>query len=187
MRSPAIRRALALVVLAAVVAITAACSGGDDGASDDSTTTTATEAEGTAPTTTAVPLERGEQLYVYIPEPGDCWEPRRTDESSEGGAGQQIILQLPCDLPHANETFGVVEVPDDSFPGDGALRELGQQECPQHFEAYVGTPYELSIYEMGVWAPSQVDWNQTYSHFLACYLYLPDGTKPTEPLRGTAR
>ena len=176
-----------LLLAALLLPALAACSGGDEGDTAASTTTTVAAPDGTATTTTAVPLELGEQLYVYIPEPGDCWEPRRTDEDAEGGAGQQIILQLPCDLAHANETFGVVEVPDERFPGDGALRELGREECPQYFEDYVGTPYELSVYELGIWAPSQVDWNQTYTHYLACYLYLPDGTKPTESLRGTSR
>ena len=67
------------------------------------------------------------------------------------------------------------------------MQELGKEECPQHFEGFVGTVYELSELEIGVWAPSQVDWNQTYTHSLACYVYLPDGEKLTGSVRGTGR
>ncbi|MCB1248982.1 MAG: hypothetical protein KDB36_06225 [Acidimicrobiales bacterium] len=180
------RRASALVVAIGALAMASACSSGDT-ASPPSTTATTAAPDGTAPPTTDVPLDAGEQIYVYLPEPGDCWERRRTDENAAGGAGQPIILALSCDLPHDHETFGVVDVPDDSFPGDGRLQELGKEECPQHFEGFVGTVYELSELEIGVWAPSQVDWNQTYTHSLACYVYLPDGEKLTGSVRGTGR
>lgn len=188
MRRPARRPGRALLVGAAgavLAALSVGCAGDSTTGDGTSTTTGASAPEGTAPATTAVPLEEGEQIYVYLPEPGDCWEERRTDENAAGGAGQRIILRLPCDKPHERETFGVVEIPDEDFPGDGALQDLGKQECPQFFEAYVGTVYELSVLEIGVWAPSQVDWNQTYSHSLACYLYLPDDAKSEQTYRDT--
>ncbi|MCX7620880.1 MAG: septum formation family protein [Acidimicrobiales bacterium] len=179
------RPALLMAVLGAVMLALAglACSRGDSHTSE-TTSTTATSIMATTTPTTEVPIDEGEKVYVYAPQPGDCWEKRRIGEEGKS-AGQEIILKLHCDKPHANETFAVIEYTERNYPGDQALRTFAKQRCPEHFESYVGRPYETSELEMGYHVPSQSAWNQTYRHFVACYIYRQDGTKLVGSVRGS--
>jgi hypothetical protein len=173
----------AVIALAAAVAPSGAC-GSNGSQSADTTTSTSAPVILDTTSTTAVPIEEGEKVYVYTPKPGDCWEKRRIGEEGRS-SGQEIVLKLSCDKPHANETFAVVEYTERQYPGDQALRSFGKASCPEHFEAYVGRPYETSELEMGYYVPSQSAWNQTYRHFIACYVYRTDGTKLIGSVRGT--
>lgn len=103
-RPPVGRRSLAFVV-AALLALAAACSGGDDA---PATTTTTAAVPSSTTTTVEAALEQGEQISVYVPEVGDCFD-RRTIEDVE----EPIILLLDCDLPHEAEVFHVFEVTDE--------------------------------------------------------------------------
>ncbi len=171
------------VIAALAVAAGVACSGERAPTADTTTTSTAVAADTTS--TTAVPIEEGEKLFVYTPEPGDCWEKRRIGEEGKS-SGQEVVLKLSCDKPHDNETFAVVEYTERQYPGDQALRSFGKTNCPQYFEDYIGKPYETSELEIGYHVPSQSAWNQTYRHFVACYVYRADGTKLTRSMRGAA-
>jgi hypothetical protein len=108
------RRTAALLVVATLVLVSAGCSSDDDGTA--ATTTTAPAPEATT-TTTEAPLEAGEQIFVYVPRVGDCFDRRTLD------TGEPVVLLLDCDLPHQAEVFHVFEATDDEValaPGSSA-------------------------------------------------------------------
>jgi hypothetical protein len=143
----------------------AACSATSDTVA---ATTTVTTAPPDTTTTTELPLTAGRQLSFYAPEVGDCFDRRRPDPK-----GPEVILKLDCNLPHTNEVVGVVEVPMKDFPGDEPLQSLGKSGCPKQFKAYVGMPYETSVYEMGYYAPTLANWGQGVRHTVGCYVHDP--------------
>lgn len=94
---------MALLLVASLLGVVA-CSGGDETPATTSTTSTTPPS---TPTTVAATLEQGEQISVYVPEVGDCFDRRTLEEVEE-----TIILLLDCDLPHEAEVFHVFEVTD---------------------------------------------------------------------------
>jgi hypothetical protein len=163
-----VRSISVVALLAAVAVVVPACSGRGDPVA---ATTTATTAPPETPTTTEVPLTAGKQQSFYAPAVGDCFDKRKLDPKKT----DEIVLALDCKLPHSYEVFGVVDVPGKDFPGDPALKDLGKEGCPKQFKAYVGTPYETSIYEMGYYTPTGTTWGEGIRHTVGCYLF--DGGK----------
>lgn len=167
-----------------LVALAGACS--DSGRADAPPTSTA-PAEAT--TTTDVPLEAGEQVFVYTPEPGQCFDRRQLEERPATGPQQtDIVLLLDCALPHDNEVFDVLEMPDRprEHPGETAMRDFARATCTRNFAAYVGKPYETSELEIGYYLPSSSEW-ESGARKLGCYLYDVDGEPLIGSMRGTGR
>jgi hypothetical protein len=178
--------ALRSMAAGALVAITAlSCTGDDDPTA--TTTTVATAPETT--TTTEPPVEAGTQVYVYTPEPGDCFDRRRLDAETAGPGGQtEIVLLLDCSLPHQNQVFAVVDYPNagEPFPGEEALEAFGKRECPQYFQGYVGLAYEVSELEIGFQFPTESSW-AAGSQRVGCYLFDGLGAKLMGSMQGAAR
>lgn len=98
------------MLVAALVAGATGCSGDDQGAAPGST---GTDPPDTSPPTTEAPLEAGEQLYVYVPEVGDCFDRRLLGEEQ---GGEEIVLRLDCDLPHQYEVFALRTIDPAAVP-----------------------------------------------------------------------
>lgn len=177
------RSVLALAV-GLLIAATGACSG--EGSADAPSTSTAPP----EPTTsTEVPLEAGQQVFVYTPEPGQCFDRRQLDERPATGPQQtDIVLLLDCALPHDNEVFDVLEMPDRprDRPGETTMRDFARATCTRNFAVYVGKPYETSALEVGYYLPSSSEW-ESGARRLGCYLYDVDGEPLIGSMRGSAR
>jgi len=128
------------------------------------TTVPTTVAETTA--TTEVPMALGKQLFVWTPEPGDCWDKRKPDITKP----EDVVLKLACHLPHSYEIYAVIDVPTKEFPGDPLMKAIAAKECPRQFKAYVGAPYETSKWEIDYHFPTMGEWAKTTKHLIGCYL-----------------
>jgi hypothetical protein len=174
-----------LACLIFVAASTAACSAG--GAGSSSTTVASVAVETT--TTTEPPLEAGRQVFVYTPSVGECFDRRQLEERPATGPQQtDIVLLLDCALPHDNEIFTVLELPDAGpvYPGETAMQEFARRNCADAFAAYVGRAYETSELEIGHYLPSSNEWGSG-ARRLGCYLYAVDGEKLIGSMQGSGR
>jgi hypothetical protein len=170
----------------AVVAVVVAACSGDDGAS---TTTTSPPRPPETTTTTEPPIEAGEQIFVYTPAVGDCFDRRRLDRPAEDSATRQtdIVLKLDCSLPHDNEVIGVLEQPEEGgYPGEDPLLAFARNNCVDAFEPYIGRAYEVSTLELGYYLPSQVEWDEGV-RVIGCYVYDVSGAKLVGSVAGSGR
>jgi hypothetical protein len=165
--------------------LSASCSGSVGGGADETSTTVAPETT----TTTEAPLEAGRQVFVYTPAVGQCFDRRELEERPATGPQQtDIVLLLDCGLPHQNEVFDVLEMRDagPGYPGETAMNAYARRTCPQRFEEYVGTSYEVSVLEIGYYLPSSSEWDSG-ARRLGCYLYDVNGDRLTGSMRGSMR
>lgn len=160
------------------------CSGEGD---EDAVAATTTEAPSTT-TTTEAPLEAGTQIFVYVPQVGDCFDRRKIERSASTSGQTDIVLKLDCSLPHRNEVFAVLDYPanDDVFPGEKALETFAKRECPRRFADYVGKQYELSELEIGYQMPNSTNWRRG-TQKIGCYVYDLSGNRLVGSVRGSAR
>jgi hypothetical protein len=178
------RSRLVLTAIAALCVIASACS--DDG---DPTAATTTTAAPETTTTTAPPLEAGRQVFVYTPAVGQCFDRRQLEERPTSGPQQtDIVLVLDCSLPHENEVFDVLELPDagSDYPGEPAMQAFARARCTANFAAFVGRSYETSALEVGYYLPSSNEWDSG-ARRLGCYVYDVNGEKLVGSIRGSGR
>ena len=188
--------ALATVLVATLAAACSTTSGGTPVTL--STTTTAGADAGPTTSTTAEPsASAGQELFVYAPVEGDCIDLRATgdqgpvttrsqpDENATPRSPNELILRLPCDLPHQYEVIAVVEAGLPGEPDEAALETAAKRLCPPAFAGYIGTPYESSEVEVG-WILPSGDRLALGTQEIGCLAFEPTG-KLTGSLRGTAR
>lgn len=175
--------------IAALSVVVGACSGGKEATVP--TTTTPPPVETT--TTTEVPIDGGEQIFLYEPTIGDCFDPRKLDEPSSSNDDQvDIVLKVDCALPHKYEVFDVVTYPNEAgtYPGEAALETFANQNCTKNFDSYVGQIYELSELGVSFRATPENRWD-TEPQSLACTLYQPSsepgGARLSGSMAGSAR
>jgi hypothetical protein len=70
-----------------------------------------------------------------------------------------ILPIVDCDTPHDKEVFANENLTRDQFPGTDELSNRADLICPGAFDAYVGEPYDTSIYEISWLAPSAETWD----------------------------
>lgn len=113
---------------------------------------------------------------------GDCWnDPDIGPEATEVFE----VPQVPCDEPHANEVFAVVDLPAGSsapYPGEFETYLEGFQMCLSRFDAYVGVPFGESPLDIYTLYPIATGWADG-DREVVCSLYLLDET----PLVGTEK
>ncbi|MCU0309693.1 MAG: septum formation family protein [Acidimicrobiales bacterium] len=167
----------------------AGCTGGSATVATTTTAPTTTVPPG-ATASTQLPLGEGRELFVYNPEPGQCFDLRATEtgerlalraDATRVGDGEVVVL-LDCTLPHQYEVTAVLDVPFvTGRPGDDELTTIARRLCPNSHAAYVGLPYERSELEMGWILPTPEEWDRGRT-VLACLVFDPDG-----PTTGTAQ
>lgn len=108
---------------------------------------------------------------------GDCFE--LTDPSDPGTAG---VRAVPCADEHVYEVFFVGNMPDGAFPGDTAVLTFANDNCVPAFEAYVGVPFEQSIWYASPVGPNENSWSEGDRH-VTCQLHNQTET----PVTGAAR
>jgi len=143
----------------------------------------------TAPDTDEAPLDpltiQGEIIRDYNLENGDCFN--RIEDLREG---RKVVItaRLDCGQPHVYEVFHTfdLDAPHPSiYPGDTAMRDYARRLCYEQFEAFVGEIYEKSVFEIGVFTPDRVSFEDDEARYrgVHCWLHRTDG----EPVLGTAR
>ena len=181
--------AKAWMMILPVVLLAAACTGGS------STVATTTTAPTTVPptgetVTTEVPLAEGRELFVYNPEPGQCFDLRATEggarlairaNATRVGDGEVVVL-VDCSQPHQYEVTAVQDVPFVAgWPGETELVVIAKRLCPDSHTAYVGRAYELSALEVGWILPTLEEWDRGRRQ-IACVVFDPTGplTSPAQ-------
>lgn len=141
--------------LIGVLALTTAC---NQAAQED---TTQRDADGD--------VVEGGDIGVFRLQEGDCLElPTSIDDE---GAVIEDLSAVPCDQPHSGE---VVLVDDeyfadlDAFPGEQASLEQGTQRCIEALDAYTGTDYESSNFDVLVLGPTEASWDALDDRGLVC-------------------
>ena len=110
---------------------------------------------------------------------GDCF-----DDPSSAEEQVSSLTAVPCETPHDNQVFALLDYPggsDDAYPGQQTLLDYSNDACLEPFEPFVGKAYEESHFAISVLFPSSDSWDQG-DREIVCFLY--DLT--LEPWEGTA-
>lgn len=112
--------------------------------------------------------EGEETTDVFTLRVGDCL--------NDADATEQVdtVPTTPCDEPHDSEVFASVIVPEDEYPGQGAILELADVECLAEFETFVGGPWDASPYDFSYYFPTEGSWSEGDREIL-CVIYDPEG------------
>jgi hypothetical protein len=170
------RGLLAASAIIATLGVVAGCSGDP---AKSSTTTTTTPPETT--TTTEAPLTAGKQVSFFVPAVGDCFDVRKADKAPT------IYLKLDCTLPHQNEVFATIDLTGKDFPGTPYLQQIAKQQCPASWAAYVGQPYETSVWELGYLLPDESTWGNGIHHVIGCLIQPGDTERFSGSAKGSGR
>ena len=116
------------------------------------------------------------ELSVFDLDIGDCFDdPSSFDEV-------QAVAAMSCALPHDNEVFANLTVPSGSFPGLQEMREIADEICLPHFDAYVGLAWAESILDYGWLYPTAASWRDG-DRIVTCFLFDGDLDKLTGSMR----
>ncbi len=171
-------RLLGVVLLAALLALVSACSG-DDGAADATTTTAEV-------TTTTFALPAGaEPVGLRDIEVGQCFELPRDDP----GAEDRAVWVVGCPSPHTHEVFAVLTydgetVKGGGYPGATVVQDWAEQSCYAGFEAFVGTAWTESDFDIETWWPSEESW-ASKDRKVICTVYASGGGRTTDSARAS--
>ena len=174
------RALAALVVLVVSAAVAAGCSDGGDETGDETTTTV--EA-----TTTTFALPAGaEPVGLRDLEVGQCFELPRDDP----GAEDRAVWSVDCGSPHTHEVFSVLAYEGDvpkggGYPGTTVVQDWAEQSCYAGFEAFVGTPWTESDFDIETWWPSEESWGRR-DRTVICTVYASSGGRSTGSARATS-
>ena len=132
------------------------------------------------------PLEiRGEIISEFNLAKGECFN---RVEGLQAGRKVATTARVDCADPHFAEvshTFDLDVAHPGIYPGDDAMRQFARRTCYDHFEPFVGTSYETSVYEIDVFTPNRTNFEDEVARYrgVHCWLHHVDN----EPLLGTAQ
>jgi hypothetical protein len=148
-------------------------------------TPTTTDGAATAPPV-APPTPTGLPLQTFQLETGQCFNTYDEPVTQAGAAAGSTTTSVPCTGPHGHEVIAILDRPEqvgnEPYPGTTDLNQWGQAECYKLFPSYVGIDYELSVYEIGQFVPTEEQWLQGLYRKVHCYIYIPE-----QETTGTAR
>ncbi|NLT25874.1 MAG: hypothetical protein GXX90_04385 [Microbacteriaceae bacterium] len=106
---------------------------------------------------------------------GDCFD---TDED------YRLAFVVDCAEPHRYEAVHAVDLEPGAWPGDAALQEVVDAECPAAFTAYTGRELAADAeYVSQAFGPTEESWTERDDHRLVCIAAPADG----EPVTGSAK
>jgi uncharacterized RDD family membrane protein YckC len=108
---------------------------------------------------------------------GDCF-----DLTNPAVPSIAVVRAVPCADQHVYEVFFVGDMPDGAYPGDAAVSTFANENCLPAFEAYVGVPFEESIWYASPVGPTEDDW-AAGSRRVTCQLH----NQAETPVSGSAR
>lgn len=112
---------------------------------------------------------------------GDCF-----DNPTTAGEVIQDVQHVPCNEPHDNEVFVVLDHPaadGAAYPGVSGFDTFTAESCIPQFEPYTGrSPDNEATLGYSYYAPTSEGWTDG-DHEVICYLFNSDETKLTAPLK----
>lgn len=131
----------------------------------------------------------GEIISEYSLVQGDCFNRL---EGLQSGRRLAITARVGCDQSHWAEVYHTfdLDAPHPAvYPGDDAVRGFALRVCYEQFEAFVGVPYELSVYEIGVFTPNRTNFEHEEARYrgIHCWLYHTDDLPLAATAQGVAR
>ncbi len=164
-----LRSPLAVTGLGFVLALSAACSSDGPSRGEDG----AIEGEGS--------------ISAFDFEVGDCFD---DPEDLELGTLSTAVdlAALPCDEPHDNEAFALIDLEgaDDEFPGVDTISEEGRELCLAEFEPHVGIDHDTSALEFDAYlTPTEETW-EAGDREVVCAVYNGDLSPLTGSVKGIA-
>ena len=100
------------------------------------------------------------------------------------------IQSVPCDGPHRQEAYAVVDyqaptgVQGDAYPGDAALAAYADAACAQSFQEYVGISYLDSSLYFTYLLPSARSWQESGDRSVICFA-TTTGEELSSTVKGT--
>ena len=169
MRLHRARPARAAALLAALPLALGACGSDDTIAPEDVPAVEAppeTTPDATLSASPPVPVPPVEELDEPAPTAGTAGPVAVSDlevgmcfDDVDSGLNEvSEVPAVPCDGPHANEVFAVLEQPGDEFPGEEEIRGLADEGCAASFESFVGAPLETSTLTPFPVTPTAESW-----------------------------
>ena len=131
-----------------------------------------------------VPTAEEQTHNVFSLEIGQCFNDEQPVLGSEEDVSISTVPLIDCQQPHDNEVFANHSITDVSFPNDDRMDELGASLCQASFDAYVGKPYDDSVFSVGWISPTIESWRDN-DRTINCILY-QDDTKIVGSKRGAA-
>ncbi len=92
------------------------------------------------------------------------------------------VAGVPCSEPHDNETYALVNLTIDNYPGADQMGDLANDACMEEFAGFVGRDYESSSLDILTMYPSADSWKQDDREVI-CAVY----DMNIEKLVGTAK
>ncbi|MGO1542819.1 MAG: septum formation family protein [Gulosibacter sp.] len=124
----------------------------------------------------AVQDEENEPISIFETGAGDCFT------ADEGNAFAYVVS---CSEPHLYEVTTVVAVDGDSFPGDEAIQQLIDENCPQAFADFTGeAPATSTDWSSMAFAPSEGGWNEQGDRNIVCVVTPSNGEAASESAEG---
>ncbi|GMA27171.1 DUF4190 domain-containing protein [Arenivirga flava] len=133
----------------------------------------------TAPQSSSVPEEGGDEVDVFSVAVGDCINDFGTGEVNS-------VEALDCALPHDYEVYSEITIPGNEFPGQDAVTAAADDQCVAAFDAFVGLGYQESLLDFSYLAPTADSWQLNDDRLITCLIYDPAG-QTSGSLAGAAR
>lgn len=113
---------------------------------------------------------------------GDCFNDPEPDELDR----IDTVEVVPCELPHDNEIFHSFTLAEGAMPAQEDVFELSANQCLPAFDAFVGTPFELSEMDVFPLTPTLEQWEGGH-RTIHCVLFNLDLSDLVGSARGAAR
>jgi hypothetical protein len=123
----------------------------------------------------------GADVSVFHLKLGDCLVPPTTPQ-----AELTSVKVVSCSKPHTQEVFALVHDPGGStYPGASKLESFANGSCLEHYQAYVGVPYQDSSLFYTYLLPSVRSWSAN-DRQVVCVI-TTTGQELTRSVRGSKR
>lgn len=129
-------------------------------------------------------IVRAGNISAFDIQLGDCL----SDEGLKGGAdGTEIsgVHAVPCEDPHDDEVFAVLDLELDTFPEGDAMFDIAFDECLTRFEPFVGRGYQSSSLDIQVMYPTLQSWNEANDREVVCVLFDVDHSTLEGSMKGS--
>ena len=148
---------------------------------------TGTTSKGSHATTSAPNPHVGTPTPVDSVLPGQCF-----NSLSDPAQQPYAVLVIGCEKPHSYEIYERFTVKDGkkpyyagvAYPGETPVRTAVEQHCLDGFQAWIGTPWTQSEFDVATWWPSEVSWKSN-DRAATCAVYRYDSRQTTGSARAT--
>ncbi len=108
-------------------------------------------------------------VNVFELRPGDCLDP---DPELSGTTDEMPVV--PCEEPHLQEVFAILEHPDDAYPGAAAVAEWADAACSGALQEELGLGLDDGVF-FSYLLPTFDGWNlDRADREIICVLVFPD-------------